>query len=158
MNNIKYYVNVDENNELVSNAIYTATSIAATLQMDFDESFIVPDDYKELTFETIDDVTLTKYQRLSDEISISKEDGKWYKKAIVVDGDEAYRTFVDGQLNTDARNVRLMKLYQSDWTQVSDSPLSAEKKEEWKAYRQALRDITSDPAFPSHHKWPIEPQ
>lgn len=158
MNNVTYYVNVDENNNLVSNAIYTATSIAAHLQVDYNDSFVIPDDFKELIFETADDVIMTKYQHLSDEISISAKDGKWYKKAIVVDGDDNYKAFVDGQLNFDARNTRLIKLYQSDWTQLSDCQLSPEKKEEWKVYRQALRDITSDPAFPSHHKWPVEPK
>ena len=33
------------------------------------------------------------------------------------------------------------KLIASDWTQLPDSPLSAEKKAEWAAYRQALRDL-----------------
>jgi len=28
----------------------------------------------------------------------------------------------------------------SDWTQMPDSPLSASDKEEWRVYRQALRD------------------
>ena len=32
-------------------------------------------------------------------------------------------------------------LAESDWTQMSDSPLSASKKTEWATYRQTLRDI-----------------
>ena len=32
-------------------------------------------------------------------------------------------------------------LNQSDWTQGSDSPLSNSKKDEWKTYRQSLRDL-----------------
>ena len=28
-----------------------------------------------------------------------------------------------------------------DWTVMEDSPLSDEKKKEWKTYRQALRDL-----------------
>ena len=35
-------------------------------------------------------------------------------------------------------------LRQSDWTQMSDSPLSDSKKQEWATYRQALRDFPSD--------------
>ncbi|MDP2168405.1 MAG: tail fiber assembly protein [Thermodesulfovibrionales bacterium] len=44
----------------------------------------------------------------------------------------------------------------SDWTQLSDSPLVAEKKMEWSVYRQALRDFpaASDPANPV---WPQVP-
>ena len=42
---------------------------------------------------------------------------------------------------------RNRRLEASDWTQVPDSPLSAEKKAEWATYRQALRDIPQQ--FPS---------
>lgn len=42
------------------------------------------------------------------------------------------------------RNSRLME---SDWTQLPDSPLSAEEKDEWSAYRQALRDLTTTITF-----------
>ena len=34
-------------------------------------------------------------------------------------------------------------LKQSDWTQYNDSPLSDDKKNEWKTYRQSLRDLTN---------------
>ncbi|MBP80228.1 MAG: hypothetical protein CL926_13285 [Deltaproteobacteria bacterium] len=40
------------------------------------------------------------------------------------------------------RTHRDFLLRQSDWTQFNDSPLSDDKKNEWKIYRQALRDIT----------------
>jgi len=40
------------------------------------------------------------------------------------------------------RNERNELLVQCDWTQISDSPLILEKKNEWKIYRQELRDIT----------------
>ena len=33
-------------------------------------------------------------------------------------------------------------LQESDWTVMPDSPLSDSKKDEWKTYRQKLRDIT----------------
>ena len=45
------------------------------------------------------------------------------------------------------------KLLASDWTQLSDSPLSDSKKAEWATYRQALRDLpatTTDPANPAY--------
>ena len=34
------------------------------------------------------------------------------------------------------------KLKESDWTQAGDNGLSTSKKNEWKTYRQKLRDIT----------------
>lgn len=41
----------------------------------------------------------------------------------------------------DAVIERDKQLTASDWTQVPDSPLSDEKKEAWRVYRQALRDF-----------------
>jgi hypothetical protein len=58
------------------------------------------------------------------------------------------------------RRERRTRLYQSDWTQFVDSPLSDEKKAEWAAYRQALRNLPqSQPNLddPAQVVWPDEP-
>lgn len=39
------------------------------------------------------------------------------------------------------RNKRNLLLSQSDWTQLIDAPLSASEKQEWRVYRQQLRDL-----------------
>lgn len=52
---------------------------------------------------------------------------------------------------------RLYLLRASDWTQLADVPLSAEKKAEWNTYRQALRDITTQSGYPFNVVWPTEP-
>jgi Phage tail assembly chaperone protein len=41
------------------------------------------------------------------------------------------------------RRKRNHFLFESDWTQLQDSPLSEENKEKWKTYRQKLRDLPS---------------
>lgn len=41
------------------------------------------------------------------------------------------------------RERRNALLKACDWTQATDSPLSDEKKAEWAAYRQELRDLPS---------------
>lgn len=41
------------------------------------------------------------------------------------------------------RDERDCRLFKCDWTQAADSPLNDLQKEEWKIYRQALRDIPS---------------
>lgn len=41
------------------------------------------------------------------------------------------------------RTTRNGLLENSDWTQLNDSPLTAEKKAEWQNYRQQLRDLPS---------------
>lgn len=54
------------------------------------------------------------------------------------------------------REKRNSLLLNCDWTQLSDSPLSVEKREEWVTYRQELRDITNYPS-PDSIIWPSEP-
>jgi len=59
---------------------------------------------------------------------------------------------------SDLRNKRLYKLKESDWiVSISDSPFSQEKIEEWKVYRQALRDLPSNTADPENPVWPQAP-
>ncbi len=58
------------------------------------------------------------------------------------------------------RRRRSYLLAACDWTLAVDSPLSAEKKEEWANYRQALRDLTSvysTAQSDSDVIWPTEP-
>lgn len=55
------------------------------------------------------------------------------------------------------RNGRLMN---TDWTQLSDAPISADKKQEYATYRQALRDLpanSQDAETPGDIVWPTEP-
>ncbi|OIV42279.1 hypothetical protein BKM63_11400 [Flavobacterium johnsoniae] len=61
-----------------------------------------------------------------------------------MNGKHAYSAFVQNQndILENLRTTRNILLTESDWTQVEDSPLSEEKKTEWKNYRQALRDLT----------------
>ncbi len=54
------------------------------------------------------------------------------------------------------RERRTIKLKECDWTQLSDSPLTPEKKEQWQIYRQSLRDITLQ-SDPYNIVWPEEP-
>ena len=45
------------------------------------------------------------------------------------------------QILMGVRNLRTYLLQNSDWTQLPDSPLTAEKRAEWAEYRQELRDM-----------------
>jgi hypothetical protein len=45
----------------------------------------------------------------------------------------------------------------SDWTVLADSPLSAEQIQDFKTYRQNLRDITTLEDFPNNIVWPAKP-
>lgn len=54
------------------------------------------------------------------------------------------------------RSKRDGLLAASDWTQLADSPLTADKKSAWATYRQTLRDIT-DASAPEAVIWPTAP-
>lgn len=45
-----------------------------------------------------------------------------------------------------------------DWTHVTDTVLTPTQKQAWAEYRQALRDVTSQPNFPYEFTWPTKPQ
>lgn len=45
----------------------------------------------------------------------------------------------------------------TDWTQTLDCPLSDEKKAEFVAYRQTLRDIPQNVGNPDDVVWPTKP-
>jgi len=70
--------------------------------------------------------------------------------------EEADAAHLEGLRNQFIRPERDELLSKSDWTQCADSPLSDEKKEEWKIYRQALRDMTSQ-SDPQNATWPVKP-
>lgn len=55
------------------------------------------------------------------------------------------------------RNMRDILLRESDWTQFTDSPLSESKKNEWKTYRQSLRDLPATESDPENPTWPTMP-
>lgn len=80
------------------------------------------------------------------------------KNYKVINGIHTYSPFIQNQqeILENVRTTRNALLIESDWTQVVDSPLSEEKKIEWKNYRQELRDlITVDDL--TALVWPSEP-
>ncbi|KAF2342850.1 tail fiber assembly protein [Flavobacterium tistrianum] len=80
------------------------------------------------------------------------------KKYKVIEGKHAFSPFVQNKedLLASLRITRNGLLAESDWTQVEDSPLSDEKKEAWKNYRQELRDLT-DLEDTATIVWPVSP-
>lgn len=64
----------------------------------------------------------------------------------------------------DADNLELIRskrnslLSESDWTQVTDNPLTDAQRQDWAAYRQDLRDITETYTDPLTIVWPDKPE
>ena len=69
--------------------------------------------------------------------------------------------FDQGQFFGIVRLHRDDKIAASDWTQLSDSPLTAGQKAAWATYRQILRDIPATYASATSLDditWPTEPE
>lgn len=54
----------------------------------------------------------------------------------------------------DARELRSVYLQLTDWWATADRTMTAEQT----AYRQALRDVTSQDGFPNNITWPTKPE
>jgi hypothetical protein len=114
----------------------------------------------------------TVYQ-YSQAAGVEEIDGKWYTKYILgpvftdrpatdtepaktaAEQEAAYKATKDAEQAKSVRATRGEKLKDSDWTQVADAPVD---QAAWAAYRQALRDITSQEGFPWTVEWPTQPE
>lgn len=77
--------------------------------------------------------------------------GIWTQQWLV--RDLTFDELEDLASNIRAERTRLLQ--ESDWTQVADAPVD---KTAWAIYRQALRDVTAQPDFPTIVNWPTKPE
>ena len=70
----------------------------------------------------------------------------------------AYLARIDAETAEAQRSNRTTLLAESDWTQLSDTALSTEKKAEWVTYRKALRDLPTASGWPHTHTMPTKPE
>jgi hypothetical protein len=56
------------------------------------------------------------------------------------------------------REQRNFMLSSSDWSQLSDAPLTSTEKTAWATYRQALRDLPENTEDPKNITWPLQPE
>ena len=64
-----------------------------------------------------------------------------------------YASEADTRKAEQIRQERNSLIQQSDWMANSDVTMS----DEWRTYRQALRDITAQAGFPNEVTWPTKP-
>lgn len=86
-----------------------------------------------------------------------KNDNVWIETWAVVD---ASQSEIEYRLNSQwksVRNDRNKRLFECDWTQLTDAPLTDEQKAAWQSYRQALRDVTQQ-TDPFNITWPVKPE
>jgi hypothetical protein len=85
--------------------------------------------------------------------------GKWFTKYAIgpiftnQEDEDSYRLNIDTQASEGIRTNRNNLISKSDWMGCSDFIMS----NEWKQYRQDLRDITTQEGFPHNVEWPDEP-
>ena len=92
------------------------------------------------------------------------KDGAWKEREKAPNNyydwkDEAW-VLSSTRLWEEIRNDRNKRLYDSDWTQVADAPLTDEQTADWAAYRTGLRNIPSQNSEVIHLNeviWPEQP-
>lgn len=155
---MKFYVNVDEEGNLVTQKIFSALDVAKFTEQDYGE-LVIPKEFELFVFKEAPK-NLTKYQEVIYSSPYKDDAGNWTRDIDIVDIEAGSRKIkiIDGPVTERQKKIRDEKLVESDWTQLADSPLTDEKKSEWAEYRKKLRDITDNPGFPVHHKWPLPPK
>lgn len=67
-------------------------------------------------------------------------------------------TATNEQLAAKIKDQRNLLLNETDWVVARAFEQQQDIPSEWKDYRQALRDITLQPNFPTQINWPDKPQ
>jgi hypothetical protein len=93
------------------------------------------------------------------EWAISDGEVTWYEGDPYTE-DELAQAISDAPARMSMKSLRAerdMKLAETDWTQVPDSPLDDATKALWATHRQALRDITNTYSSLDDVVWPTKP-
>lgn len=80
--------------------------------------------------------------------------GQWFTHYIAVTPDDEQKAAMDATQAANVRADRNRRLSECDWTQLPDAPVDHAA---WATYRQALRDVSSQPGFPWNVQWPSQP-
>lgn len=113
----------------------------------------------EITEETLEDTPVIKYV-------YEMHEGRmpWYEGCAEYVNDHydalitIYESVEKNNLATAVRDKRDKLLEACDYLMALDYPLSTAAREQWREYRQALRDIPQQEGFPNAVEWPTKPQ
>lgn len=88
---------------------------------------------------------------------LKPKNGIWTDGYDIVDKSIEEIEYSHKVLCDNVRVQRNMFLSECDWTQMPDNTLTEDQKNQWKNYRQKLRDITELDDFPENIIWPDKP-
>ena len=150
-----------ENGQPVGNAVIQANMEYLFPQFNFNQilspSMVEPLGYGIYEFTQIPPQP-ERYKKIVEGTPIlNSSNGIYYQNWQIVDMTASEQADADNKKVEIVRAERNDKLRSTDWTQLADVTLSAEKRAEYTSYRQALRDITTAEWFPWQVIWPTPP-
>ncbi len=89
-----------------------------------------------------------------DQVEPTLVDGQWVMTWAVTPATSEQIAGRDSAKQAETRQQRNALLSACDWTQLPDAPVESAA---WAAYRQELRDITTQEGFPWEVVWPEQP-
>lgn len=140
-----------ENGTVAEYPIYPADIVERFPNTSFPTPFSPPEGYEKVELQPHPEVDHT--ENLS-EIAPTFVDGVLTQQWAVEPATEEEIAKRTEAMAFSVRQTRDALLQQSDWTQIWDATCD---KDAWAEYRQALRDITSQPGFPWEIGWPEKP-
>ena len=84
-------------------------------------------------------------------------DGSWIVEWDIIQKSQDLIDIEKANLENKVRNERDNKLAETDWIVTKYTELSEQIPQEWKDYRQQLRDVTAQSEFPYNVTWPTKP-
>ena len=120
-------------------------------------SYLTPDDVESFGFgiyEFTQQPGAGRYEIIEEGAPVKGDDGIWRQNWVAKPMNDVEKQQADAMQARMVRQARTASLFETDWTQMADSPVNGAG---WVAYRQALRDITSQSGFPWDVAWPEEP-
>jgi len=104
----------------------------------------------------------TRYQ-VAFRDGVEEINGQWFTKYVVgpvfetEEEEAAYKKGIDDRAAEGVRAQRDKLLADSDWVVIKAKETSTNLPAGFKAYREALRDITEQEGFPHNVTWPEKP-
>lgn len=114
--------------------------------------------FPEMGIYPLDEEPLPEYDTLRQDVvqvdPVEDSEGQWKILWSIVDLSEEKISSNVQIFEHSMRDNRNSRLAVCDWTQLTDAPVD---KAAWASYRQELRDITTEEAWPENITWPTQP-